>query len=429
LILQNKIDRLAFWVCVILLALLPFHAFLFTWFHSFFWQQDFVIFVQAWKEILLGILGILALFKLFLTLKFPSSKSFWLGFSLILLAVVYLVFDEGILLQRVLGLRNLTLFLGIFLAVKFFDFEKERVEKLKKIVLIASGLVVLFALLQKFILPPDFLVSFGYSENVSSWLPGGNLPAYHLVEGKADLIRLQSTFAGPNQLAAFLIVILPFAISELWRKLKSASLAKKKVQAVWEVFLILGGVLTLIFTFSRSAWLGGICIFLVFAIYQWRKNLPKKIKQKLLFGGVLGIIALALLTFFQPNFREIFLRDASTLAHFERSREAFTLMLQNPLGVGLGETGGVSQRFENSLTPENSYLSFALELGWLGGILFLAFFVMLLFELRKSNSPLFFSLVGVLTIMFFLHPLEDAPTALILFLLAGLNYNSAKIQT
>lgn len=148
-------------------------------------------------------------------------------------------------------------------------------------------------------------------------------------------------------------------------------------------------------------------------------------KQRIFFGGIAAILGGIILLFSGENFGEIFWRTASTGEHFERATNAAQLVWENPLGLGLGETAGVSQRFGEEITPENTYLGVALELGWLGGILFLFFCGKLLWELKKSNSPFFFSLSGILIIALFLHPLEDAPTAISLFLLAGM-INSPK---
>ena len=189
---------------------------------------------------------------------------------------------------------------------------------------------------------------------------------------------------------------------------------------------IAGGILVLIWTFSRSAWLGAIGIFLLFAVKMWRRNLPRKLKQKLFFGGLTAIFGGIILLFSSENLGEIIARAGSTGEHFARSRAAAELVLENPLGLGLGETAGVAQRFsESPITPENTFLGVALELGWLGGILFLLFCGALLAELRRDNSPIFYSLAGILVVAFFLHPLEDAPTTLTLFSLAGM-INSRK---
>ncbi|MFH0834099.1 MAG: O-antigen ligase family protein [Patescibacteria group bacterium] len=411
---SKKLDFVAFSLVAILFTFLPFHAFLWTWFHAHFWTDSWTIVVQSWKEILVGLIAILAAVKLIFMRKLPRDRTFWLGTIFVILALFYL-FLGGISEQKILGLRTATLFLIAFLAVQFFDFGT-RARALFRVILFSGGVVILFALAQKFLLPADFLRNFGYSENVSSWLPGGNLPMFHLL-GNSETIRLQSTFAGPNQLAAFLLVLLPIAFFEFWRG--------KKLVKYFLAAEILGGILVLIFTFSRSAWLGAAAIFLIFAVEMWRKNLPAKLRQRLFLGGILAILGCGILFFASENRSEIFARLGSTSEHFAKSLAAGELVLQNPFGLGLGQTAGVSQRFGAGITPENTFLGVALELGWLGGILFLVFCGELLHKLKNADSPLFYSLVGILVVAFFLHPLEDAPTALTLFLLAGIKVDSS----
>jgi hypothetical protein len=413
--MKPKINALAWWLVAILIALLPFHAFLYTYLHSFFWTDSWMIWVQAWKEILVGILGILAVVNWCGDWKLPRSKSWWLGLSFVVLAGIYAALGNGEIAQRILGLRTATVFLVVFLTLPFFEFSSEKIDALKKIAVASASLVIAFALAQKFFLPLDFLANFGYSTNISSWLPGGNLPMYHLV-GESGEMRLQSTLAGPNQLGAYLLVILPIA----WLVICGE---RKKIWEWIAGFTLIGGGATLFWTFSRSAWVGLFAIGLTFAILAWRKNLSKKLRKRLVIGGFLAVIATASAIIFQPSFRENILRESSTSAHLTRSVEAAKLVIANPLGLGLGKTAGVSQRFDTEtnqgLTPENTYLGITLETGWLGGILFLSFLGMLLMELRKKKSPLFYSLIGIAVVALFLHPLEDSATSLILFLLAS----------
>ncbi len=410
------LNRIAFYVVAILLAVLPFHAFGWTWFHSFFWQANWTIVVQAWKEIFVGLLVLLALFRL------PSlAKKNWqllktpvnlFALALILLALGYAIFGPGDPLQRVYGLRTATLFLVAFLAIQLFEWSPIQRTRLIQITLGSAAFVILFGILQKTVLPPDFLAYFGYSENISSWLPGGNLPMYHLI-GETDIIRLQSTFAGPNQLSTYLLVVLPLAAIAWWRQ-RSNRLA---------AIVTLGSLPVFFFTYSRAVWIGLACILLSLVTYQWRSKLKPKLRKKLLLGGIVASIALISLITFQSNFSEIVFRRASTSAHFERSLAAIEIVKANPLGLGIGTTAGVSQRFDSTsigLTPENTYLGITLELGWLGGLLFLGFLAALLLILNRIKSPLRYSLVGIMTVALFLHPLEDSPTALTLFLLAGI---------
>ena len=412
--MKAKINSLAWWIVAVLIAILPFHAFLYTYLRSFFWDASWVIFAQAWKEILIGLLGLFALKNWLSNWRFPKQKSWWLGFCFVILGMLYAAFGNGEIAQRILGLRSLVIFVVAFLLLPFFNFEEKQKDSLKRIAVFVGGIVIAFALAQKFFLPQDFLANFGYSRNVSSWLPGGNLPMYHLI-GESGM-RLQSTLAGPNQLAAYLTVILPLA----WLILLGE---KRKFWKTLAAFVIIGGVTTIFWSFSRSAWIGLFAIGLVATTFAWRKNLSKKLRKRLFLGGIIAVVAGIGVAAFQPSFQQIVIREASTSAHLERSVAAAKLVLRNPLGLGLGKTAGISQRFDvetnQGLTPENTYLGITLEMGWLGGMLFLAWLGVLLYELRKTKSPLFYSLLGVAVIALFLHPLEDTATALTLFLLIG----------
>jgi O-antigen ligase len=405
-------NRLAFYLVATLLSVLPFHAFLWTWLHSFFWDASWTIWVQAWKEILVAVLAFLAGITFLKKPRIPGGTTGWLALGLILLAGSYATFGANELSQKILGLRTATLFLVAFLAVQFFTFKPAEKSQLVRITLTAGAVVIAFALAQQFWLPTDFLLQFGYSANVSSWLPGGNLPMYHLV-GETGTIRAQSTLAGPNQLGAYLLILLPLAVAA-WRRYKHDYLA---------IFVTLGGLFVLFQTFSRAAWVGFAAMLIFLAAQQWRRNLNPQLKKRLLIGGLIGLIGLIGVGLFQPDFREILTRQASTSAHLSRSLAAAELAIENPLGLGLGSTAGVSQRFDpeksTGLTPENTYLGYALELGWIGGALFLAFVLALVTELNQTKNPLSYSLVGLALIALFLHPLEDSTTALTLFLLAG----------
>jgi len=62
----------------------------------------------------------------------------------------------------------------------------------------------------------------------------------------------------------------------------------------------------------------------------------------------------------------------STPEHTERSRAAFDAVVDRPLGQGLGSAGGIANRFgvRGHLFPENHYLRISLEVGVLGGLVF-----------------------------------------------------------
>jgi len=415
-------NRRAFYLTAGLLALLPFHAFLFTWFQSFFWGQEWLIAVQAWKEMAVLLLAVFAGWRVLagkadlnILLRSPANL---FAIALLVLGAVYLAIGDSELMQRVLGYRTLAVWLVLFLAVQCLGFTSAQIKRLFRIALGSGALVIALALVQHFFLPADILKYVGYSENVSSWLPGGNLPMYHLV-GATDLIRLQATFAGPNQFAAYLLIIITLAAEAFFKSTKHRA-------RYWLALLMLGGVTALVFTYSRSAWLGlyGIALYFV-VLYTWREY--KHVGLVVLAGIIIAKITLSFVAmYYMPDLYESIVRQASSAAHLERTLTSMHVVAAEPLGYGLGESAGISQRFDTEhvgITPENTYLGIALELGWLGGLLFVGFIVSLLTQLRRVHEPLFFSVLGIAVVMLFLHPLEDMPTALTLATLIGCCYS------
>jgi O-antigen ligase len=65
--------------------------------------------------------------------------------------------------------------------------------------------------------------------------------------------------------------------------------------------------------------------------------------------------------------------EESAQSHEERTGSAWDLSLRSPLGLGLGANPGTGSLYgtDNYVTAENTYLQVALELGWLGAVLFI----------------------------------------------------------
>lgn len=413
--MRRILNRLALALAVLLLALLPLHAFGFTWLRSFYWTDSWPVFVQIWKEMLVAGLCLLALPGFFAEPRRLLARHNWPALGLIILSVLYFVFsgDAG---QAAFGARALLLFFIVFLAVQFIPWRKADFSRLAAVFAAAAGAVSAFGLIQYFLLPRDFLREFGYSEVVSTWLPGGNLPMYHLVSG-TDLVRLQATFAGPNQLAAWLAVAVPVLF---WLRSKTQNAAARfALAAAAGASLVCIGL-----TFSRSAWLGVLAAGGVWLACELATRLGR---GRLILAGVSAVGALFGLGLaasqLWPDAAHVLVRTASSSERWQRLTLASEIVLENPFGLGLGASSGASQRFDSGdhagLTPENTFVQYALELGWLGGALFLLALARIALQLRRHESPVFYSLIALAVIMLFLHPLEDSPTAITAGLLAG----------
>src|SRR5439155_295153 len=85
------------------------------------------------------------------------------------------------------------------------------------------------------VLPLNFLSHFGYGPKT--------IPAYQTIDQKNNFRRIQSTLRGANPFGAYLILVITALVARY-----------KKGQT--PVFVIVGSLVALAFTNSRSAWLG-----------------------------------------------------------------------------------------------------------------------------------------------------------------------------
>src|SRR3989338_3102092 len=202
-------QRLAFILLIIMLALLPFHAFIYTWIKSYFWTDSWTIIIHVWKEILVIVLGLLGIGEVISKRsQLPHGRGNALAYLYLGLAFLYFaLFTGDNVFQAAFGLRTAAVFVILFLVVQLFNWTKENFRQLLLVALVVGSITALFGILQTTVLPANFLTNFGYSQVVSSWDPQGNLPAYHQLGDAATTVRAQATFAHPNRFAAYLLLI------------------------------------------------------------------------------------------------------------------------------------------------------------------------------------------------------------------------------
>jgi hypothetical protein len=477
------LHRAAVLLLAVLLSLLPFHPFLSTALGSAFPEGAFLI--GAWKELLLVMLiGLIAV----LALRQGHWRRFdGLDLTIILFTLVALLsgifftgngFPEN-LPQLVWGAKYGLMFLIAFFFVRRLRLAETDRRILWRAAMIPAVAVVLFGLLQIFVLPEDTLVRFGYNPQYGITEVGKGISYCHKIENRIthqEFCRTQSTLSGPNELGAYLLLILPlfaFALTQArpgsWRFLARA-------------LLLLGAVIVLFFTWSRSAWIGTIAavaasfviqaarpryallligllgagiaavFFPVLFLERW-----DELKPLALAGGSAALVAmLGLLTLnlkrgyfsmaggavfplalagllimrarFDTFFWNIILRPSSSQGHWERWSDGAYYIMASPLGLGLGDAGPASARFarpgETGFLPESWYLQVGLEAGVAGLILFVTVLLLLALALLRSadpyGKPLLLSLVGISSAALFLHSWESAAVSLSFWILAGL---------
>ena len=356
---------------ILLLALLPWHAFFVTWFSDFFFISSSVL--SLWKEFLILVLSGFFVKKWVQEKSFPIKFYFfdYIFFVFLGIALLSAVFLTQDLTQSLLGFKYDFSFFVLFYLIRGLIDTEEYKEKFLFIFLHSAFLSVLFGLVLYFFFPADILLYFGYSENISSYYPGQALPMYHML-ADTGISRLASTFSSPNHFAFFLI-ILTSVLFAFYKKIRSyvafplsgtgifstvvprdPCLRRDDKSGFITVVLFYAFIflsfLALILTFSRSAFLAFGFIFLLYFLLPllqgegWGEGLKNYKKIMLSILGVGGAIMLLGFLVFPQFSQQMIVRTTSSSEHLNHSYKALQYVYQNPLGIGLGTAGPASLR-------------------------------------------------------------------------------------
>jgi hypothetical protein len=263
---ESKVVNIMAWIVLIILALLPFHAFLSVWLSSVVGHYTLL---RLWKEILLVVLGVGTLFILLRDQKLLKSLSSSLLVRLITLYIAINIvwglaaygLNKVTLKSLGFGLTVNLRFLIFFLIVWIIATKSPLLKMLwLKILLIPAGVVILAGLLQRVVLPYNFLKHFGYNS--------GTIFPYETINHNISYPRVMSTLRGANPLGAYLILVLT-AIAALLIKIKARRL-------LWGIF-VASCTLVLIFSYSRSAWIGAILSLLSLVLLSFKNGQIKRI--------------------------------------------------------------------------------------------------------------------------------------------------------
>lgn len=431
------------WGILGLLALLPFHAFAVTAIGRFagLSTADSVhpafTLLQGWKEVLLVALCLFALARSIALrstqLRFLAVDGIILGIAV--LSLLHLPVATGWYSSWLLGLRtNAEFLLPFYLARSVPWNSAERAQLLR--VLAASGILALALGLLHAVLPENWLISLGYSPYVSSFVPGKPIPLFHGV-GEDLTRRWMSTFSGPNQYAAYLLLLLGLGIGARRAASRSETARQPWVLGQWWALAAIVG--SLVCTGSRSGLLGAAAVVGVTVLL----TLKTSMQRVLVIGGVvlLGTVGLGGYAWLAPaSFEAHVIRAGSTSDHAVKFLEGLAVVREHPAGLGLGQAGPVStwtRRFEiggdGGLVSESWYLQIAQELGVVGFLLYTGLLIGLILQalrmFRVARDPdlqalalgVGLGMLGTATQALVLHTFADnAPLTLTLFTLSGI---------
>jgi O-antigen ligase/polysaccharide polymerase Wzy-like membrane protein len=407
---------------MLILFLVPFHALLTVWAASHFGHYTAL---RLWKEVLLALSIAGALFLVAIDHKIRyhtlSRRLVWLITAYMALNVAWglLALNEHDVTAKALGyglIVNLR-FLAFFLVTWAVALRLARLRRnWQWLVIWPAALVVVFGLLQAFVLPHDFLRHFGYS--------AATIPPVETINHNQHYIRVFSTLRGANPLGAYLVVPISLLAVLLIRNGRN-----------WrQAALLAGALITLFFSFSRSAWIGAV-LSVITVLFLSRLS-HRSQRLALLAGAGLILLAAVFGAAFRHSSRfENFVlhtqahssaRQSSNQGHFAATKNGLEDVIHHPLGVGPGTAGPASAY--NSHAPriaENYFVQIAQETGWLG----LAMFVLIntgvgaLLYMRRDDPlalSLFASLIGLTFISLLSHAWTDDTLAYVWWGLAGL---------
>jgi hypothetical protein len=414
----------------VIFVLLPFHAFLTVALATATGHYDLL---RLWKELILLALvpvGVVIIYRTpKLRQEFRRGWLFWCIASYTVLHVVLgaVALSKGQVNIYALGyaliinLRPLLIFCLAFVAGSRTPWLRDH---WRPLLLWPAAVVIGFGLLQTFVLPANFLQHFGY--NTATITP------YETVDQKLSYIRIQSTLRGANPLGAYLVLALS-GVMVLLLKSKFKGRGTDDQRQVIGITLLSAGLIVLVSTYSRSAYVGMALAALtaILLIVHGRKA-KQRLAAVLAVLVIVGAGALVMLhnnSQFENTFFHTDETSASAISsngqHASALRGALSDVAHEPFGRGPG-TAGPASTHNNAPAriAENYYLQIGQETGWLGLALFVAIVAMVgrrLYALRADPlaRTLLASLVGLSFINLALHAWTDDTLALLWWGFAG----------
>ena len=408
----------------VLIAAVPFHAFLTTWGASI---AGHYTLLRLWEEIILvGLMVIVGYWlvrekslrvQLFKSVLFRLIVAYAL--LTILLGIVALLKEQVTLKALGYGWIVNLRYISFFLVTLVVALRSEWLQtKYVRLLLWPAIFVGAFALLQYTVLPHNFLSHFGY--NAQTIVP------IETINDNPNYIRVQSTLRGANPLGAYMVVILA-AVVALWPT------HRKQRQWLAGVGLLAGEAL--LFSFSRSAWLGAV---LAVGVVVWLSIRTKK--ARLVAGSIAAGVVLMGIVGFLTLRNQAAVQNAlyhtdehskvalsSNEARAAALKDGLSDVVHEPFGRGPGTAGPASayNGSHGARIAENYFIQIAQEVGWLGLALLLTIFSLIMYDLvlKIRTSPLalllFASFLGLTIVNLLSHAWVDDTLAFTWWGLAG----------
>ena len=413
---HNKIDRFITELLIILLAINYMIV-------EIILKSNFVL--SCLRDILLVSLLILTVRKI----KVTISKPFYCVIIFMILAALALCHTNS-LATGIIAIRRYYFPIIFLYCISNIDIDNNNHYIIRFMVKLLA-LLSAWGIFQADILGDSFLRKIGYPL-VYSYAYGRDMLYNSFYFGNLGIQRVVSTFSSSNiyGLCSGIVLIASIILYE-YINIKCKNIL---------IILILAGY---ILSFSRSNFLALLVIFIVYL----RKYIPHK--KIVYFSITVLIIALIIWGIIQGNSGVLYKistwivntfagRESSSAARSGIWKAAFMESVKHPLGLGYGHVGALANSdlaTSQVYSSENSYLTIALDMGWLGTFLYIFFLaslvkVLIRYSIMFNNKSDYYGnrlcvcgytiLIYLSIVMLFSNHIQDMETICFAYLFAGI---------
>ena len=391
-----QLNRIKKYLLLLLILLLPYHHLVISVL-----LKD-LGFLKFWKELVIAVLVAITFFERLWKRKRPDFNIVeWLSVLFIAVMAVYtLISDNKYQAAYIARIYIMPVFL-VFV-VRRMEITKEDIRKTLYAVVVNTIILCVWGVFQAHVLEDDFLIGLGYqTQRVSHMIKLKN--EFYMLGGDF-MQRVTSTFAAPNTFGMYLAMVVTLMVY-----------LKDDLRLNRKFYYVSAGICiaTLILTFSRTSWICCAVALVVFYIeyINWTKEMWIKIVKFTLAGAAVFVVfdLLILRTgivvgMYRLVFNTITGRDSSLIGHITSLGDSIVKIVENPLGLGLGNNGPRAKLFlKKPNLVESSYSLMAYEVGIIGMIIYFAgYFAALrdnVMKFRNDKDKFILSVRGIILIM------------------------------
>lgn len=351
---------------LIYIILLPINSLALAAIFRYSGSRSLVSMLQPWKELL----AVFALFIVFVGILFRlkiSSQVHKLDLLialLFLLNLFYLVLPIGPdLTARAYGFRGSTFFLLMYVLGRLVPLGP-RFQKWVVLALIVIGAAGgLLAIFEKLVLPPTWpndLISYSsYLFEFFDQVPRGHYGLTWTFETADGFRRSSAFFANPLELASSTLVTGVAALFTMF-SYRPRTIGRWVSAICWLLI-----VASLLLSISRASIIAFAIQTVVASLWLGRTKFALLISVIGFFGALATVIIIG------PRLTNLIIetitfQNPSSQGHLAQWIEGFRVILENPLGLGLGMSGQIGKRFAVQVGGENQYFINGVQLGILG---------------------------------------------------------------